>query len=481
MDDQLWERTLDAVKEQVSVRVFDAWIKPLRPAGPITNSQLEILVGNRLTMDMVPTRYGAILESCLASEAGNHIRISYRLDPRESEPARPEQPPVPAESNASSQAANPSARESDASGQAANPSNDQAATTRITSRKTSPNVLEGTGLDARFSFESFVVGGCNQFVHAAAERVAERPAQAYNPLFIHGGVGLGKTHIMQAIGNRVAQTRPDLKVLYISSEKFMTEMIHSLRNQGIMGFKEKFRSVNLLLVDDIQFIAGKKATQEEFFHTFNALYETNSQIVLTSDSFPADIEDLEERLRSRLAMGLVADISPPELETRVAILKQKAAMVGMALMDDVAFFLADAIQTNIRELEGALIRVTAYASLTHKPITLGLVKETLRDLVKGHDKIVTVDHIQKTVANYYKIRLADLLSDRRTRMYSHPRQVAMYLCKQLTSHSYPQIGQHFGDRDHTTVLHAVKTIDKKQAEDPNLAEELESLLTMLRR
>ncbi|MBF0154191.1 MAG: chromosomal replication initiator protein DnaA [Magnetococcales bacterium] len=464
MDDHLWERTLDAVKEQVSVRVFDAWIKPLRPAGPVTNSQLELLVDDHLTMEMV-RRYGAILESCLASEVGNHVQISYRLESRKSEAREPEsdepsQPDVP--------------------GKVSFP--EKVVVADVAIKTSAPvNVLEGTGLDTRFAFESFVVGGCNQFVHAAAERVAERPAQAYNPLFIHGGVGLGKTHIMQAIGNRVAQTRPDLKVLYISSEKFMTEMIHSLRNQGIMAFKEKFRSVNLLLVDDIQFIAGKKATQEEFFHTFNALYETKSQIVLTSDSFPADIENLEERLRSRLAMGLVADISAPDLETRVAILKQKAAMVGMALMDDVAFFLADAIQTNIRELEGALIRVSAFASLTHKPITMGLVKETLRDIVKGHDKQVTIDTIQKTVASYYKIRLADLLSDRRTRMYSHPRQVAMYLCKQLTGHSYPQIGQHFGGRDHTTVLHAVKSIEKKQAKDPNLAEELESLLTMLRR
>ncbi|MBF0426204.1 MAG: chromosomal replication initiator protein DnaA [Magnetococcales bacterium] len=466
MDDHLWERTLDAVKEQVSLRVFDAWIKPLRPAGPVANDQIELLVGDPLTMDMVQKRYGAILESCLASEAGSHVQIAYRLAVKGSEAEvadRPE-PPEQAAPAGTPRALDKSDNDPDG-----------------VSVDVVVNPLEGTGLDPRFSFESFVVGGCNQFVHAAAERVAERPARAYNPLFIHGGVGLGKTHIMQAIGNRVARTHPGLKVLYISSEKFMTEMIHSLRSQGIMAFKEKFRSVDLLLVDDIQFIAGKRATQEEFFHTFNALYETSSQIVLTSDSFPADIENLEERLRSRLAMGLVADIAPPDLETRVAILKQKASMVGIELMDDVAFFLADAIQTNIRELEGALIRVSAFASLTHKPITLGLVKETLRDLVKGHDKQVTIEAIQKTVANYYKLRLSDLLSDKRTRAYSHPRQVAMYLCKQLTSHSYPQIGQQFGDRDHTTVLHAVKSVEKKQAKDANLAEELESLRTMLRR
>ncbi|MBF0624745.1 MAG: chromosomal replication initiator protein DnaA [Magnetococcales bacterium] len=444
MDDQLWERTLEAVKEQVSHRVFETWIEPLRPSGPLADGHLELLTGSSLSSNLVQSRYGSLLESCLSSEAGCRVRLSFRVDPD----------------------AVPEATDPD-------PADDTAPPT------TSP--IQGTGLDTRYRFETFVVGGCNQFVHAAAERVAELPAQGYNPLFIHGGVGLGKTHIMQAIGNRILQTRPDLKVLYISSEKFMTQLINSLRNQGIMAFKDKFRSVDVLLVDDIQFIAGKKATQEEFFHTFNALYEANRQIVLTSDSFPSEIEQLEERLRSRFGMGLVADIQPPELETRVAILKQKAAQENMDLQDDVAFFLAEAVRTNVRELEGALIRVSAHASLTGKPVTLGLVKESLRDLIKGQDRPVSIEGIQKTVCGYYKIRLADMLSAKRSRIFSHPRQVAMYLSKQLTRHSYPEIAHQFGGRDHTTVLYAVGSIDKKRAADSGLTEELETLTAMLRK
>ncbi|OSM00466.1 putative chromosomal replication initiator protein DnaA [Magnetofaba australis IT-1] len=294
-------------------------------------------------------------------------------------------------------------------------------------------------------------------------------------------MGLGKTHVMQAIGNQILAERPDLRVLYTSSENFMTQLINSLRQKQVFNFKDTFRKVDVLMVDDIQFIAGKKATQEEFFHTFNALYEAKKQIVLTADSFPHEIEHLEERLRSRFGMGLVADMQPPELETRIAILKNKASGEGLELADEVAFFLAEAIQTNVRELEGALIRVSAYASLTGKPITMALVRESLKDIVKGRDKPATIERIQETVANYFKITQADLRGTKKSRLYSHPRQVAMYLCKQLTRHSYPEIGHRFGGRDHTTVLYAVDKIDKKRNDDAELAETLATLSDMLRR
>lgn len=446
---ELWSETLEVLRGHVSPQAFNAWFKPLCPGCELPDGRVEVLTQNQLSADYVRSHYGALLESTLSDQAGRAVRVVFRLDPQAEEETGSSQPI-------------------------------QAGTTP--SPASGGTGLGRTGLDPRYTFDSFVVGGCNQFAHAAAARVADAPSTVYNPLFIHGGVGLGKTHLLHAIGNQLLESRPSLKVQYISSEKFMTQMIESLRFQRVHDFKELFRSVDVLLVDDIQFIAGKKSTQEEFFHTFNALYEANRQIVLSSDRFPAEMEFLEERLRSRFGWGLVADIHAPDLETRVAILKKKAAVEGMDLQDDVAFFLADAIQTNVRELEGALIRVLAMASMEQEPVTMALVVESLRHIVRSPDRRqVTVEEIQKKVADYYQIRLLDLRSAKRARQFSHPRQIAMYLCKQLTKHSFPEIGKQFGDRDHTTVMHAVRKIDERQIVDPELAGEVRSLATMLRK
>ena len=442
---EIWSDALQTVQEQVPLPVFNVWIKPLCLGRALPDGRLEILTKNQLSSEYVRSHYGALLESSLSQQMGQPVRIVFRINPQAEE--RPA-PSLPEEE------------------------------TKLPESRP----LNRGGLDPRYTFDSFVVGGCNQFAHAAAARVADAPSTAYNPLFIHGGVGLGKTHLLHAIGNQLLESRPELKIHYISSEKFMTQMIDSLRSQSVRDFKEKFRSVDILLVDDIQFIAGKKATQEEFFHTFNALYEANKQIVLASDRFPAEMELLEERLRSRFGWGLIADIHAPDLETRVAILKKKAAAEGLDLQSDVAFFLADAIQSNVRELEGALIRVFAMASIEKEPVTMALVMESLRHIIRSSERRpVTIEEIQKKVSDYYQIRSQDIRSQKRARQFSHPRQIAMYLCKRLTKHSFPEIGKQFGDRDHTTVMHAVRKIDEKQAADTELADELQTLTTMLRK
>ncbi len=462
---ELWSETLAVIAGQVTPPVFHAWFESLCLGEELPDGRVEILTRNQLSSEYVRSHYGALLESVLSEQAGRTVRIFFRLDPLAEGEAEGEAEGggirLPATAN------DPLSREGGSY---------------------HPLALNGvagsdrSGLDPRYTFDSFVVGSCNQFAHAAAARVADAPSTAYNPLFIHGGVGLGKTHLLHAIGNQLRESRPALKVQYISSEKFMTQMIESLRFQRVHDFKDLFRSVDVLLVDDIQFIAGKKSTQEEFFHTFNALYESNHQIILSSDRFPAEMEFLEERLRSRFGWGLVADIHPPDLETRVAILKKKAAVEGMDLQDDVAFFLAEAIQTNVRELEGALIRVFAMASMEKEPVTMALVVESLRHIVRSPDRRpVNVEDIQKRVADYYQVRPLDLRSSKRARQFSHPRQIAMYLCKQLTKHSFPEIGRLFGDRDHTTVMHAVRKIDEKQILDPELAGELRILTNMLRK
>nr|CRH07617.1 Chromosomal replication initiator protein dnaA, DNA-binding transcriptional dual regulator [Candidatus Magnetococcus massalia] len=445
---QLWSKAMAVVQEQVSEQVFEAWIRPLRP-GPLDAGTLQVYAANDFSADWVKSRYGGLMEAVIEELSGEPLVLTFMADP---DTAPPEA------------------------------SKTETITPAIKSGEEEPEEAPfQSGLDPRYTFDSFVVGSCNQFVHAAAARVSEAPAAAYNPLFIHGGVGLGKTHVMQAIGNRLLEIDPTQRVLYISSENFMTQLINSLRFKRVFDFKENFRSVDVLMIDDIQFIAGKKATQEEFFHTFNALYEAKKQIVMTADRFPHEIDNLEERLRSRFGMGLVADMQPPDLETRVAILKKKASGEGLNLHDDVAFFLADAVQTNVRELEGALIRVSAYASLSGKPITMQLVKESLRDIVKSQERPITIEQIQKSVAGYYKVKVSDLCSNSRSRIHSHPRQVAMYLCKQLTQHSYPEIGHQFGGRDHTTVLYAVGQVEKKQDKNASLADELESLKSMLQK
>ncbi len=331
-------------------------------------------------------------------------------------------------------------------------------------------------LNPRYSFEQFVVGSSNQFSSAACMAVADRPARAYNPLFLYGGVGLGKTHLLHAIGIEVLRRQPHLRVVYISSEQFMNELIHSLRTRDTNAFRTKYRNeCDVLLIDDIQFIAGKDSTQEEFFHTFNALYQSHRQIVLTSDKLPNELPGLEERLRSRFGWGLIADIQPPDIETRIAIIRKKVEMENIPIDDDVSMFLATQIRSNVRELEGSLIRLKAYATLYNRPITLEMAKKQLQAVVLEQPQQVTVKSIQRIVSDYYDVSIQDLVGRRRHRIIAHPRHVAMFLSRQHTSQSFPEIGKHFGKRDHTTVMNAVNKIEKQILTDKKLQAEIRSL------
>jgi chromosomal replication initiator protein len=332
------------------------------------------------------------------------------------------------------------------------------------------------GLNPRYTFDSFIVGSSNQFAHAACRAVAEAPSRSYNPLFIYGGVGLGKTHLMHGIGQYVLEHDRTLKLTYISSERFMNEMINALRYDRVLDFRERYRSVDVLLVDDIQFLAGKEGTQTEFFHTFNALYDSQKQIVISSDCPPHEIQSLEERLRSRFEWGLIADIQPPELETKVAILKKKAETEAVPLPDNVAMYIAGKIKSNIRELEGSLIRLIAFASLTGQDITLGLAQEVLKNILDHEEKAITIDTIQKFVADRYNLRMVDLRSRNNSKSIAMPRQVAMYLCKALTHASLPEIGRSFGGKHHSTVIHSIRKVEELRKRDSNFNNQISSFL-----
>ncbi len=335
-------------------------------------------------------------------------------------------------------------------------------------------------LQAKYVFETFVVGASNQFAHAASRRVAEQPGEIYNPFFIYGGVGLGKTHLLNAIGNAIRQRMRDVRIAYVSSEMFTNEVINSIRYDKMADFRSRYRTIDVLLIDDIQFIAGKERTQEEFFHTFNSLYEDNKQIVISSDRSTRELADMELRLRSRFEMGLMADIQPPDLETRVAILKKKSEADHLELDDEVALFLATHIKTNIRELEGSLLRLGAYSSLTGRRVTVDLVKEVLRDTITETPTIVSAEQVVKTVADRFQLKVADLKSKRRTRTVVFPRQLAMYLCRTLTDSSFPEIGRQFGGKDHSTVIHAVKQINERIHQDPQLKATVDTLIKAIR-
>lgn len=334
-------------------------------------------------------------------------------------------------------------------------------------------------LNKKFDFDTYVEGNSNHLARAASMQVSEHPGEAYNPLFIYGGVGLGKTHLMHAIGNSILKTNPEAKVLYLHSERFVADMVRALQTNSINEFKRFYRSLDALLIDDIQFFSGKDRSQEEFFHTFNALLEGHQQIILTSDRYPKEIEGVEERLKSRFGWGLTVAVEPPELETRVAILISKAEQSNIELPYEVAFFIAKRIRSNVRELEGALRRVIANAHFTGKPITIDFVHDALRDLLALQDKLVTIENIQKTVAEYYKVKVADLTSKRRSRSIARPRQMAMALAKELTNHSLPEIGDHFGGRDHTTVIHACRKIKELVVEQGSFAEDYKNLMRIL--
>jgi chromosomal replication initiator protein len=336
-----------------------------------------------------------------------------------------------------------------------------------------------SNLNQSFVFETFVEGKSNQIARAASMQIGENPGKAYNPLFIYGGVGLGKTHLMHAVGNMMLKKNPQARVIYLHSERFVAEMVKALQHNTIEQFKKRYRSVNALLIDDIQFFAGKERSQEEFFHTFNALFESQQQIILSSDRFPKEVSGLEERLKSRFGWGLTVAIEPPDLETRVAILQSKALQLNVELPNEVAFFMGKRIRSNIRELEGALRRVIANATFTGREINLDFAKNALRDMLAAHDKQITIENIQKTVAEYFQIRTSDLTSSKRSRSIARPRQIAMTLAKELTNHSLPEIGNAFGGRDHTTVIHANRKVKELRESDPRISEDYSNLLRTL--
>jgi chromosomal replication initiator protein len=432
MDGSIWDQILGRIETKVNRHSFYTWFKPTAFVADGGNS-ITVRVPNGLFKDWLTKHYSVVLSEALAEVRRPDVSLVFVAEGVDVVPVVLEGTP----------AAPPPAAAAEAS-----------------------EVTNSTGgLNPRYTFDTFIVGPSNQFAHAACRAVAEAPSRSYNPLFIYGGVGLGKTHLMHAVGQYVLQHDPGLKLTYISSERFMNEMINALRYDRILDFRERYRSVDVLLVDDIQFVSGKEGTQTEFFHTFNALYDAQKQIVLSSDRPPHEIPALEERLRSRFEWGLIADIQPPDIETKVAILKRKAEAEAVPLPDIVAMHIAGRIKSNIRELEGSLIRLIAYASLTGREISLDLAQEVLRNVIDQDDRAVTIDAIQKFISEYYQLKVGDLKSRNNSKSVAMPRQVAMYLCKSLTNASLPEIGRSFGGKHHSTVIHSIKKVDELRKKD----------------
>lgn len=443
MSSPLWQRCADRLEDELSPQQFNTWVRPLQAEE--VDGTLRLLAPNHFVIDWVAEHYRERIESLLEEIAADAApRLVLEIGSRRK--AEPTAPVTKREER---------------------PGGD-----RVGNRPRS-------NLNHNFTFDTFVEGKSNQLGRAAAAQVAQNPGEAYNPLFIYGGVGLGKTHLMHAIGNAILKSRRDAHVVYLHSERFVADMVKALQHNAINEFKRYYRSVDALLIDDIQFFAGKERSQEEFFHTFNALIEGQHQVILTCDRFPKEVDGLEERLKSRFGWGLTVAIQPPELETRVAILMNKAIQMKAELPSEVAFFIAQRIRSNVRELEGALRRVVANAHFTGRAITLDFAKEALSDLLALQDKLISLENIQKTVAEYYKIRVADLLSKRRSRSVARPRQMAMALAKELTNHSLPEIGDAFGGRDHTTVLHGCRKIQELKESDAGISEDYDNLLRTL--
>jgi len=430
-----WDKILQHMERRVNPHSFQTWFRPTRQQGT-ENGKLLIKVHNRMFRKKLSETYGSLLEAVLTEVGMSETRVEFLCD-------EPEAPPPPS----------PLVRQSRLDFDAVDHQ-----------------------LNPRYTFDTFVVGNSNQFAHAASLAVAEQPSKSYNPLYLYGGVGMGKTHLMHAIGHTIKKRNPALRLTYVSAEKFTNEVITSLRFDRMISFRDRYRNVDVLLVDDIQFIAGKERTVEEFFHTFNALYELRKQIVLSSDCPPKEISAIEERLRSRFEWGLIADIQPPDLETKIAILQKKAESERVQVPDDVAEFIARSIKSNVRELEGALTRLLAYASLTSAALNLSTAQQVLRNIIATQEKKVTIELIQKRVGEQYGLRDADLKVRSNTKAIAFPRQVAMYLVKQLTSASLPEIGRQFGGKHHTTVLHSINKIDALRRTDKDLNRTINRLL-----
>ena len=435
----LWQESTGILKERVSKDVYETWFQDISIEN-ISDYEATLRVPNRFFRDWIREHYQTILEDVIGQVADNRgLRVAYTISEPEAkgkEPVRETIERVPG---------------------------------TVSTRGKRPSHL-----NPRYMFSSFVAASNNQLVRAACLKVAESPATSYNPLLIYGGVGLGKTHLMHAIGNFVLE-HTDLRIAYVTSEQFTNEVINGIRYDKMIDVRRRYRNIDMLLVDDIQFIAGKQATQEEFFHTFNSLYEARKQIVVSSDRYPKDMPEMEERLRSRLEWGLVADIQPYPLEARIAIFQDKADREGLAIPNDVAHFVANNIKANIRELEGSLVRLGAYSQLTGQTITLEMAQSVLKELINERKRVITLDAVQEVVAEKFHIKISEMKSKRRTRVLVYPRQIAMFLCREITQQSYPEIARHFGGKDHTTIMHACKQIEKAKQSDPGLVGTLEEL------
>lgn len=429
----LWQQVLSIIQTKLSKPSFDTWLKSTK-ATVFTDSTLIISTPNNFTREWLESRYAKMISSTVYDFLGKQVDVKFVLEDAEYTPAKPVLPPL---SNAKQ---------------------------NVIQEETFSNML-----NPKYTFDTFVIGSGNRFAHAASLAVAEAPAKAYNPLFLYGGVGLGKTHLMHAIGHYVLEHNPSAKVLYLSSEKFTNEFINAIRDNRGEYFRNKYRSIDVLLIDDIQFLAGKEQTQEEFFHTFNALHEERKQIIISSDRQPKEIPTLEERLRSRFEWGLITDIQPPDLETRIAILRKKAKAENLDIPNEAMLYIANQIDTNIRELEGALIRVVAYSSLINQDVTTHLAAEALKNIIpSSRPKTISIQDIQQKVGEFYGLKLEDFKARKRTKAVAFPRQVAMYLSRELTDYSLPKIGEAFGGRDHTTVIHAHDKIDEALKNDQDL-------------
>jgi len=439
---ELWDEALSVIRSRVSRQSFEAWFRPLS-LGPVEDHRIHILLPNRFFKEWFEEHYLGMLRSALEDLMFTKVEVALVLPETEGIPAG-------------------------------------ATREEVSPQRAARKTREATSLfNPKYSFESFVVGSSNQFAHAACMAVGEQLSKAYNPLFIYGGVGLGKTHLLHAIGHLALQRHPKLKVSYVSSEKFTNDLINAIRFDATVEFRNRYRSLDLLLIDDIQFIAGKERTQEEFFHTFNDLYDSTKQIVISSDSLPREIPTLEERLRSRFEWGLIADIQPPDLETKAAILRKKAQAEGIHLPGEVALFIAKHAKSNIRELEGALVRLVAHASFTNREISLELAQEVLKDLTSEQQRLPTINSIQKAVADFFGVRVDDLRSRGRNKSIVLPRQVAMYLCREIVKASLPDIGEGFGGKDHSTVIHSCEKIKRKMAGEEVFRKQVQDLSTQL--
>lgn len=471
----VWEQILNNMRDQLAGSAFK-WLDPVQPLS-LTDSELVLGTQTGMARDWITSHYLTILEDAVTAVLGSQRKITMKVvAPEDGAAADTEQ-----QTQTAAEPVKRGRREKENPDQVTlfhdgqTPAADGGEMHIVAAG-------DSSSLNPKYTFDTFVTGSSNRFAHAAAMAVAESPGKVYNPFFMYGGVGLGKTHLMHAIGNRVLHNHPEMRVLYVSSEQFTNEIIRSIQEGTAEKFRQKYRNIDVLLVDDIQFLSGKTSTQEEFFHTFNTLHDAQKQIILSSDRPPREVERLEDRLRSRFEWGLITDIQAPDLETRIAILKNKAQLDHFSVPNDVMVYIASRIDSNIRELEGALTRVVAYASLIKKPVTTDLVTEALKDVFpNSKTKEVTMEVIQEIVASYFKIRIEDLHAKKRTRTIAYPRQIAMYLCRELTDTSLPQIGNFFGGRDHTTVLHACDKITKEKESDRKLTTILNELIERIQK